>query len=495
MLHISTKYPGRTRRFTGHLTGHEQAQARLINAYERKVEYLQNQLDEKDKRIEELEAKLAKSRKNSRTSSKPPSSDIVKDKQAKKSKRKRKKGAQKGHKKHEREPFSEEQVNNVFDYWLETCPDCGHGLEEMDGKEPKIIQQVEIKDVMVKVEEHRGLPFWCEHCQKVHYGTIPPEVVKAGMIGPELTAHIAYMKGFGHFSYRKLSTCLSELYGIPGKSLSIGFLVKLTQKVSNALFAPYKELEEILALQEILNIDETGHKHNGDRYWTWCFRAELFTFFHIADTRGSEVLFDLLGKEFAGIIGCDLFSAYKKFMKGSCALLQFCLAHLIRDVRYLTTLPDKVTKNYGERLLDKIQELFKIIHQRDRMTAKRFAYKLGQAKKDIIATAKRAPDRADAKRMAKRFKEYGQEYFTFITTPGLEPTNNLAEQAIRFVVIDRKVTQGTRSSRGDEWCERIWTTIATCAQQGISVFQFIRDAVYAEFTGQNAPSLLPPDSS
>ena len=50
--------------------------------------------------------------------------------------------------------------------------------------------------------------------------------------------------------------------------------------------------------------------------------------------------------------------------------------------------------------------------------------------------------------MAKRFREHGESYFTFVTTPGVEPTNNLAEQAIRFVVIDRHITQGTRSEAG-----------------------------------------------
>jgi len=61
-------------------------------------------------------------------------------------------------------------------------------------------------------------------------------------------------------------------------------------------------------------------------------------------------------------------------------------------------------------------------------------------------------------------KENGEAYFRFITTPGIDPTNNLAEQAIRFVVIDRHITQGTRSEKGRRWCERIWTVIATCAQ-------------------------------
>ena len=76
--------------------------------------------------------------------------------------------------------------------------------------------------------------------------------------------------------------------------------------------------------------------------------------------------------------------------------------------------------------------------------------------------------------MAERFAKHGEAYFTFVTTPGVEPTNNLAEQAIRFVVIDRHITQGTRSEAGRQWSERIWTVVATCAQQKQSVYEFLK---------------------
>ena len=78
-----------------------------------------------------------------------------------------------------------------------------------------------------------------------------------------------------------------------------------------------------------------------------------------------------------------------------------------------------------------------------------------------------------------------------MTTPGVEPTNNLAEQAIRFVAIDRHITHGTRSEGGQRWCERIWTVIATCAQQVRSVLAFLRAAVSQWFDGGPAPSLRP----
>ena len=100
------------------------------------------------------------------------------------------------------------------------------------------------------------------------------------------------------------------------------------------------------------------------------------------------------------------------------------------------------------------------------------------------------PDTREAQNLADRFRLHGDAYFQFITTPGVEPTNNLAEQAIRFVVIDRLITQGTRSEKGRTWCERLWTVLATCAQQNRSAFDFLLQAVEAHLTGRPPPSLV-----
>ena len=92
--------------------------------------------------------------------------------------------------------------------------------------------------------------------------------------------------------------------------------------------------------------------------------------------------------------------------------------------------------------------------------------------------------------MAERFYHHGEAYFQLITTPGIEPTNNVVEQAMRFVVIDRPITQGTRSARGRQICERLWTVMATCALHKRSAFQGIYQAISAHFKGVKVPSLI-----
>lgn len=439
-------------------------------------------------RLARLEAELAKAKKNSSNSSKPPSSDIVKPPKPARKDGKRKQGAQPGHDRHERQPFPPEAIDETCDYTLNSCPDCG-GHVEAGKQPPHVLQQVEIISRPIEITEHRGLPYYCPHCDKTHFAPLPLPVVQAGLVGPELTALVAYLKGACHGSF---STIRKFLRDVVGFTISRGQLAKLIAKVAQSLDTAYEQLLDLLPSQPLLNVDETGHKDKGKLMWTWCFRAHLFTLFKIAPSRGSDVLKEVLGKEFDGILGCDYFSAYRKYMGDCGVLVQFCLAHLIRDLKFLVKHPNVENQVYGERVLEAARRLFRVIHQRDSLSPADFAATLELAGKALCETAvSHVPVTTEAKNLAKRFEKHGASYIRFVTTPGIEPTNNLAEQAIRFVVIDRRVTQGSRSIIGQRWLERIWTVIASCTQQGRSVYDFLRDTIAAYFKAEPAPLLFP----
>ncbi|MFW6218316.1 MAG: IS66 family transposase [Verrucomicrobiota bacterium] len=460
---------------------------------------LSRQVDLQQQRVDELERKVARLSKNSSNSGKPPSSDITKPKtkSGKKGKGKGKIGAQNGHPKHERPPFPEEDVNEFHDYRLNACPECDNPDVTFLDQPPRVIQQMELETILVTKEEHRSFPVWCERCGKVHYHPFPESTVKAGLFKERITALVAYMKAVDHASF---STIRKFIRDVLGENVSRGYLRKVVAKVSDALDAPYEELLNRLPLESALNVDETGHKNNGDKFWTWVFRADLYVLFKIDKSRGSKVLIDVLGEEFDGVLGCDYFSAYHKYMKDFNITVQFCIAHLIRDIKYLVGLKDPETKAYGKKLLAKVKAMFKIIHEREHLAPGAFDEAMQQAREAIMdAALNDVPSRLDANgkelkreafNMAKRFRDNGKAYFEFITTPRMAPTNNLAEQAVRFVVIDRRITQGTRSERGRETCERLWTVVGTCSLQGRSAFEFILAAVRAHFRGDPAPSLL-----
>jgi transposase len=449
---------------------------------------LQAQVDTLQAEIAELRERLASAGKDSSTSSKPPSSDIVKPRRAEDlGTDKRLIGGQPGHPMHRREPFPPEQITRFEEHHLEACPCCG-GPVRRNAHFARVVQQLDIASPPLSAEQHTSPEYWCDHCRRGYKAPMPARIDKGGLAGPELTALIAFMKGACHASYSTIRVFLRDVVGV---AISRGELSKIIGKVSDALQGPYEELLLLLPNEPVVNTDETGHKDNGNRWWTWCFRAGLFTLYHIDAHRSADVLMAVLGKEFKGVVGCDYFSAYRRYMSECGVTVQFCLAHLIRDVKFLTTLPDARDRRYGEDLRAALKDLFEVFHGSEQVAAGAFKRRLQAARDRVLQVGRSGPATRHGQNMQKRFREHGEAYFTFVTTPLVEPTNNLAEQAIRFVVIDRHITQGTRSEGGRQFSERIWTVIATCVQQGRSVYKFLREVVGSWFEGTPGPSLVP----
>ena len=167
--------------------------------------------------------------------------------------------------------------------------------------------------------------------------------------------------------------------------------------------------------------------------------------------------------------------------------------------------PDKRTKAWAGQLLERSRRLFSAWHRRDEMTAEGFHRSMLTHRDRFLELVRKSPQAKEAKNLAARFAivEYtteessepttydlSQDYFRFMFAPDVEPTNNHSEQQIRHCVIDRKITQGTRSEKGQRHHERMWTAIATCRKQKRNFFSFLYDSITANLDGQPTPSLL-----
>jgi transposase len=435
---------------------------------------------------QKLQDQITRLQRNSSNSSKPPSSDIVKPpkKGTPRRKGKRKIGGQKGHPRQERIPFAPDAIDAIRFYVLPA--EQVQDLIPLD--DWSILQQVELVKKLYRVTEHRARKYLDPRTGRIVIAPLPAAVKAAGLVGPNLSALAAYQKGDGQMSYSTIQRFWNEVLGIP---ISRGQLVNVVQKTSAAFETPYDELREALVEQSYLGVDESGHKDSGEKLWTWCFRAARFTVFHIDPSRGSDVLKAVLTETFGGLLGSDYFSAYHKYMADCGVLIQFCWAHLIRDIRFLAGHTDKSLQIWGNKLLPWVRQLFETWHRAESMTAAGFARAMDRIRRGFLQAVRRPPQRAEAQNLAERFRgAEADNYFRFLTTPGIEPTNNQTEQAIRHIVIDRHITQGTRGSRGQRWCERVWTILATCRQQKRRVFEFFCQALNAHFQQKSAPSLL-----
>ncbi len=172
---------------------------------------------------------------------------------------------------------------------------------------------------------------------------------------------------------------------------------------------------------------------------------------------------------------------------------QFCLAHLIRDIKFLTTLPGEADQRFGARLLIEFKRLFHFWHLREKIPKERFDRIMLRIKDRVLRLAEPCAlgERSKSRTLAKRLVKHGESIFRFLFDPAVPPTNNAAERGIRTTVIDRRITQGSRSPMGREWNARIWTVLGTCRKQGRSAWQFLQNALSAYHFQTPAPSLLP----
>jgi len=446
------------------------------------------QLTEENKQQREyiklLEEKIAQLEKNSGNSSRPPSSDIIKPiKVVRRLVRKRKRGGQHGHRKFSRPPFGPEQVDEIIEYELRDKD--AEGLKPLD--EWFIIQQIELPEKMYKVVEHRARKYLDPVTGKTHIAPMPDEVRNGGLLGADITAATAFMKGGCHMSYTTIQKFLKELMKL---DVSRGMLCKATQKVSEALKPSYDQLAQRLPHESQVGVDETGHHDNGKLHWTWCFDTSDYSLFKIDKSRGSGVLEKMLGKNFSGIICADYWGAYRKYARLFDVPVQYCMAHLIREIRFLAEHGIKKLSRWANELLEWLKKLFKTLHRRHKLTAKGFLRSMEKIKDGFLSQIRRPPDYKLAKKLARRFKgEAAEDYFRFLNEPNVEPTNNGTERRIRAVVIDRRITQGTRGDAGMRSCERIWTIIATCNKQQRNIFDFIHESVIANWR-KNKPLFL-----
>ena len=431
-------------------------------------------------RVAELEAKLGKDTTNS---SKPPSTTHPHAKPpSSKPKSRRSRGGQPGHDKHERALLATEQCREVVSCVPSACRRCGQALNGTD-PEPlrhQVWELPEIQPIITEYQQHRLVcSCGCSTC-----GELPPGV-PTGQAGPRLIAFAGLLMACFRQSKRRAAQFLSMILNQPA---SAGWMVLLQNRAAEAVQPAYDELAEQLARQAALNIDESPTKEGQAKAWVWTFVAATFTFFACRTSRAADVLQELLGSDFSGVIHCDRARMYWSF-----GCLQWCWAHLKRDFQALIDDPCPTKKRLGHDLMRPTQELFALWQKvRDGTISRRTFRRLMQPiRQRVDALLLRGYYNAHTCGFCKELVEHGEHLWTFVAVEGIQPTNNAAEQALRHAVIWRKLSFGTQSASGSRFVERLLTVIETCRRQSRNVFSWLVESVQAHIQQQPTPSLLP----
>jgi transposase len=447
--------------------------------------------------VEQLKEQMAELReqvnRNSRNSSQPPSSDgPEKQKHKKKTKSRKKQGGQKGHQGHRRKLVSIEDVDEIVVHKPEKCAGCGALLEGED-PEPYRHQVTELPPVKPHVTEHQVHKVICPCCEKENGGELPPEVA-VSQFGPNLVALVVLLMGVYRLSKRQVKSLLEDCFSI---DMSASSVVNQQKAVSKALEKPVTKAYTYVKTQAVKNVDETGwYQHDQEKKgWLWVVVTPMVTVFKVAKSRAGKIAKELLGEDNRGIVGSDRYSAYNWLMS---KLRQVCWAHLLRDFQKILE-RGGVSSVVGEYLCQEGEDLLALwARVRDGLFPYAdFLMKLPSIQKHIRLwlTVGAVCSHAKTSRTCRRILKIETALWTFTIHPGVEPTNNSAERALRKAVIWRRISYGTQSDAGSRFVERILTVVETCRQQNRNPLEYLQHTVAAHRTGQPVPSLLPNDQA
>ena len=438
--------------------------------------------------VQELQARLAISSLNS---SRPPSSDGpgAAPPQPPATASALRRGGQPGHPKHERRLLPPERVTQTTILLPPACRCCGKPLHGRDPA-PYQHQVVEIPPLLAQAHDYwlHSLP--CQDCQ-ISTRAVLPAGVPAGCFGPRLQAMIAVCSGQYHLSKRMIAQMMGDFFDA---DLSLGSVANIEADTSAALAAPVADAMAHVQEQPVQHADETGWTEAKQRAWLWVVVASQVAVFLLDRSRGARVARRLLGEVRQGILISDRWSAYNWIPVQE---RQLCWAHLLRHFKGFADYGEQA-RRIGIDLLACGKRMFDDWHRVRDGTLRRadFQQLMGPLSGEIVDLL-REGSRCEAPKVAGRCREILKlegALFTFVRVAGVEPTNNVAERAIRPAVLWRKGSFGTDSEKGSRFVERILTVVTTLRMQQRNVLDYVTSACQAHLLGQPAPSLLPPDA-
>jgi len=450
----------------------------LVARYEKRIDELERQVKTLTEQVQKL---------TPRNSSLPPSTEHphAKPKRKAPAGKKRKQGGQKGHKRHSRDLIPSERCATVTPCYPDACRRCGGGLQS-DSADPKRHQVWDLPPIEPVVDEYQLFRGHCPCCGITTQADLPPGV-PSGQCGPRLAAFTGLLMGHFRQSKRRASMFLGDLLNIP---CSPAWTVKIQNLVSDAIAAPYEQLRGELDKQPQLFVDESPTKEKKVKAWLWVAVAPMFAVFGIFGNRSRESLVSLIGDYSGIILNCD---RAKMYLDGK--RLQWCWAHLKRDIQKLIDSQDGQVRRLGHDLMRQERHLFEQWHRykAGKITWRGFQRLAGPIRDEFNSLLLRGRYSGNAKLIGfcAEILPRKDHLWTFLEVEGIEPTNNTAERTLRPAVIYRKLSFGTQSAKGSRYLERILTVSETCRLQNRNAYAYLIEAMRAQFRHEPAPSLLP----
>ena len=364
-----------------------------------------------------------------------------------------------------------DKPTQIVEHHISTCPACQSRLGGVSVARRR--QVIELPPPPpIEVTEHVVYHGWCSQCGTWREAPleVSREVIGQGRMGVKLTSVIAYLPTVMRLPVRQIQAYLSTLHGL---KISGGEIVELLHRAQGQLQLAVAALKQQIRASPAVQADETGWREDGKNGYIWSGSTPEVRYYQYHHSRGNEVVKQLLGESFEGVLGSDFYASYNIYA----GLHQRCWVHLLRDDHELKEqYPDdpqvqqwvKDVKAVYERAVaypgpDASLPPAKQEAQRPKLQHA-FEQELWQRCAPYAHTS------SPLHTLCERIERFLPELFVFVALPEVPAHNHLAERSVRPLVIARKISGGSRSPKGSDTRMDLFSLFGTWAAQGLNPF-------------------------
>ncbi len=350
----------------------------------------------------------------------------------------------------------------VVTHAADRCPDCGTRL--LGGWIQRRREVIDLPVSPVTVTEHRILARSCPRCRRRVLPREPLARLVAGQqrLGVRLISLIATLREAARLPVRTIRSLLDQLYGL---RLSVGAITAASDRVAAHGQAELTAIRARIRGSPWVHADETGWRQSGVNGYAWTFCTPTERYF-LRRGRHKEVVDEVLGETFAGVLCSDFYGAYHHYA----GLKQRCWVHLLRDLHNLTVAyPEDAALGAWAGQVRALYDDAKACASADprarRLAQQRFQQRL-LAVRDPFTDDPAAPQA----RLCRRIQRHSDELFVFVAHPQVPADNNAAERSVRPLVTSRKISGGTRSDQGSATKMTLASLFGTWHARGLNPF-------------------------
>ncbi len=445
------------------------------------VEGLLERIAVLEERVEALENQISK---NSRNSSKAPSSDGFKPRpKSQRRKSERSSGGQPGHPGTTLE-WSEE-VDHVEQHCVAACSVCGQSLSEVAVKAWELRQVRDVAPIELTVTEHQAEVKCCPQCQTLNRGEFPPEVNSVVQYGASLKGLMVYLLDYQLLPSARVAELLSDVFGC---ELSEATLYTSRESCFAELASVEAAIVAAIQQAEVLHCDETGMRVNGKLWWLHVASTDGLTFYFVHTKRGKEAMDDM------GILpnyeGISVHDGLKSYAQYACEHA-LCNAHHLRELTFILERYQQIWAQEMSTLLCDLKQQVDDAKAREQKALEPDLVQWFEERYQVLIQAGLAanpmtqlppdgakprgrPKQSPPKNLLDRLQHHQDQVLAFMYDFRVPFDNNQAERDLRMMKLKQKISGGFRSVEGAQMFARIRSYISTLKKQGLNVLDALK---------------------